>query len=103
MAEENLSLPLTGGEGKRRCRKCWVAKSIDEFERRGSGRRRGRTCKECRNATRDPIDNRRRVKEWQQANPEKKREYSRRNHESRRSDVTRWPGVIVRSIRARCK
>jgi len=102
MADNVLPLPLVGGEAKRRCRKCWIAKSLDEFERKGSDRRRARICKACANSRRDPIDNRQRVKEWQKANPEKKRAQSRRNYESRRADITRWLARTLSTTRAHC-
>jgi hypothetical protein len=103
MAAETLSLSLPEATAKRRCRKCWVVKPLDEFERRGAGQRRGRICKECRNATRDPAENRRRAKEWAKANPEKHNAQTRRNHEARRTDVARWIASNLRSTRARCK
>jgi hypothetical protein len=105
MADQEFGLPLIGGQAQvpmRRCRVCRESKPYEEFEHREYGRRRDR-CKVCANAARDPIKNRRRVKEWQQANPEKKRAASRRNYDNRRTDVTRWIASNLRTTRATCK
>ena len=95
------------GPPRKRCKRCREVKPIEEFHFRPEQNRHRAECKECyraiMNERRDPIDNRRRVKEWQKANPEKKWAYSKQNHESRRTDVTRWIASNLRTTRANCK
>ncbi|MGH7048751.1 MAG: hypothetical protein ACREE2_20485, partial [Stellaceae bacterium] len=64
-------------------------------------------CKECyraaMNARRDPIDNRRRVKAWQQANPDKRRAQSRKIYEAKRSNLRRSVASTLKTTRASCR
>ncbi len=78
MVQESLQLPLDerpAGIATKRCKRCGKEKSLTEFHYRSEQRKHRAECKECyraaMNARRDPIENRRRVKAWQQANPEK--------------------------------
>jgi hypothetical protein len=108
MADDTLSLPLGPGEARRRCRKCWVAKPIDEFERKGTSRNRSRICKGCRNAmhrndyaikpTRKASLDR-----WIARNPEKRKTYAANNYERVRSDLHRSLAKTLDTTRAYCK
>jgi hypothetical protein len=55
------------------------------------------------NARRDPEDNRRRVKEWQQKNPEKKRAQDAISRERSRTDLIKWIAWNLRSTKGTCK
>jgi hypothetical protein len=89
------------------CKHCGEKKALAEFHIRTESGRPRAECKACyraeMNARRDPIDNRMRVKAWQQANPEKRNIQSRRHYEGRRNDLERWIAVGLRSKRAYCK
>jgi len=93
-----LQLPLDVRPQRRgptkRCKRCGETRHVSEFHYRPEQHRYRAECKECyrarANELRDPVENRRRVKEWQQANPEKRNAQSRKNYEGRRSDVGRW-------------
>jgi hypothetical protein len=107
MADDTLHLPFGPRPQGKRCKRCRKIKPLSEFHYRPETLRHRAECKDCYRAAmtarRDPEDNRRRVKEWQKANPEKKRAQSQRNYESRRTDVVRWIASNLRSTRAYCK
>src|SRR5215469_15225028 len=102
-----LPLPLARRPAAKRCKRCWQAKPLTEFHYRQEAHRYRAECKDCyrahKTARRDHEDNRRRVKEWQRANPDKKRAQSRRNYENRRADLKRWVASNLRTTRASCK
>jgi hypothetical protein len=54
-------------------------------------------------ARRDPEDNRRRVKEWQKKNPEKRAAQFQRTYERSRTNLPRWIGRNLATIRGYCK
>jgi hypothetical protein len=107
MADDTLPLPLPPRPSGKRCKRCRKEKPLSEFHYRPEQRRYRAECKECyraaMTANRDPLDNRARVKKWRKEHPEKVGEYSRRNHEGRRTDLVRWIASNLRSTRAYCK
>jgi hypothetical protein len=107
MADEILLLPLGPRPEGKRCKRCRRIKPFSEFHYRPELLRYRAECKDCyraaMNARRDPVDNRRRVQEWQKANPEKRRALSKRHYESIRTDVARWIGSNLRQTRGYCK
>jgi len=89
------------------CKRCGEEKSVEEFHiRRERGVPRAE-CKACYRAAvtarRDPEDNRRRVKEWIRANPEKHLAHGRQSYKRARQDLTKSLGYLLRSKRAYCK
>ncbi len=107
MAAETLSLPLEQRPQGKLCKRCQKIKPLSEFHYRPEAMRHRAECKECYRAAmtarRDPEDNRRRVKEWQKANPEKRRVQTRRNYDRARAVLGRNMGLILKGLRARCK
>ncbi len=107
MADETLPLPLALRPQGKRCKRCQKVKPFSEFHYRRDQLRHRAECKDCyrsaMTARRDPVDNRRRVKEWQKANPEKRRVQSKRNYEGLRTDLNRWIGKTLSTTRAYCK
>ncbi len=108
MADDTLPFPPKPRPvATKRCKKCRKTKPLTEFHYRPEQMRHRAECKDCyrarANELRDPIENRRRVREWIKANPEKHLEHGRQTHERRRSDVGRWLASTLRATRARCK
>src|ERR1700731_66026 len=107
MADETLPLPLAPRPQGKRCKRCRKIKPLSEFHYRPEALRHRAECKDCYRAAmtarRDPEDNRRRVKEWQKANPEKRRAQSRRSYENSRTDLIRWVANTLKYLRAACK
>ena len=110
MAQEFLQLPLDErpvGIATKRCKRCGKEKPLTEFHFRPEQGQYRAECKECyraaMNARRDPIDNRRRVKAWVQANPEKRRAQYRRNYLATRRNLRRAIGKTLTTTRSACK
>ncbi len=107
MADETLPLPLPERPQGKRCKRCREVKPLSEFHYRPEQLRHRAECKTCYRAAmtarRDPADNRRRVKVWQKANPERVRAQYKKLYEGRRSDLGRWMASNLRSTRAYSK
>lgn len=110
MADDEFGFLLTSGQARvatKRCKRCRKTKPITEFHYRSELLRHRVECKDCYRALKrariDPEDNRRRVREWQKANPEKRAIQTKRNYDNKRSDVSRWIASNLRTTRASCK
>ncbi|MGH7039895.1 MAG: hypothetical protein ACREE4_13740 [Stellaceae bacterium] len=110
MIQESPQLPLNERPvsiATKRCKWCGKEKPLTEFHYCPEQSRHRAECKECyraaMNARRDPIDNRRRVKAWQQANPDKRRAQSRKTYEAKRSNLRRSVASTLKTTRASCR
>lgn len=107
MADETLPLPLEPRPQGKRCKRCRKIKPIAEFHYRPERLRYRAECKDCyrtaMTARRDPEDNRRRVKEWQKANPEKRSAQGKRSYGRLRTDLLRSVSKTLTTTRARSR
>ena len=89
------------------CKRCAKIKPLDHFHvRRESGKTRAE-CITCYRAAvmarRDPADNQRRVREWQKANPAKRRVQGQRSYKRSRQTLLGCLRKLIGTKRTTCR